>query len=196
MLATAVACGAIVALAGSDDLDLLWVVVGADLTAALALATTIGLASPLAAERAVLTGIFHGGGLVALAQLVVGVLAAPLARVPDEPYDWGWFAVPLLAVLLVALVVPCVLLAWWLVVLPLAALTRRIPAAVRGDGRALLEVLFSLLLLAVVALAVTQTGARRWDWPDWPAAVAGTALVLTVGALAAFGYLVARRRTA
>src|SRR4051794_9146179 len=76
VLATATACGAIVAIAATDELDLLWIVVAADVVAALALAATVGLVSPLQAERPVLTTVLHGGGVVALAQLAAGVLAA------------------------------------------------------------------------------------------------------------------------
>ncbi|GAA4697619.1 hypothetical protein [Nocardioides conyzicola] len=195
VLATAVACGAIVAIAATEELDLLWVVLGADVAVGLGLATTVGLLSPLGATAPMMTAILRSGGLVALAQLVVGCLATPLARVPGEDFDWGWFGVPVLAVLMVALSVPSALLTWWLVALPVAAIVRGLPRVRRGDGRAVVEVAFSLLLLEIVALVVAQTGSERWGWTVWPIVAVGAAIVLTVAALAAIGYLAAFRHS-
>ncbi|MFC6342171.1 hypothetical protein ACFP8W_09295, partial [Nocardioides hankookensis] len=146
------------------------------------------------AESAVVGSAVRIGGLLVVVQTVVGCLAALGTVLSDDGFDGGAFAVPFLGVLLAVLAVLCVLLAWWIVVLPVVTIVRGAAGAVRGRTGPRLHVLFSLLLLEAVALAVTSSGHQQRGWPAWPVATALVAMVVTVAGLIAVGVRLARTR--
>lgn len=146
---------------GEFDLPML-VLLGSDVVLALTLYAGPGALDPRFFPTRLATTVRPGLAAVA-AQTVVGFAVFPLTHDGEDP-DYSWFGViPFVTVLGGLLAGLLAILAWVLLVAPVAVLVLRSPAAVRGDLAARQSVVYSVLLLAVTVLATAMTFADPDD---------------------------------